>query len=65
MLNDQEFEDWCRRLCLTETTKEFVQKIRCSEPVRIVGGGAKNVCGSYPSRKMGKTIQFESHKVVL
>ncbi|MBE8989982.1 TnsA endonuclease N-terminal domain-containing protein [Nostoc sp. LEGE 12450] len=65
MLSDQEFEDWCRRLCLTETTKEFVQKIRCSEPVRIVGGGAKNVCGSYPSRKMGKTIQFESHKVEL
>ena len=65
MLSDQEFEQWCHRLGLPETTKEFVQQIRCSEPVRKVGGGAKNVCGSYPSHKMGKTIQFESHKVEL
>ncbi|MCC2691633.1 heteromeric transposase endonuclease subunit TnsA [Nodularia sp. LEGE 04288] len=65
MLNNQEFEQWCHRLCLPETGKEVVQHIRCSEPVRKVGGGAKNVCGSYPSRKMGKTIQFESHKVEL
>ncbi|UYD34295.1 hypothetical protein HG267_00005 [Tolypothrix sp. PCC 7601] len=26
MLSDREFEDWCRRLCLPETTKELVQK---------------------------------------
>src|SRR6266545_4248099 len=25
-------------------------------------GGAGNVCGRYPSRKMGVTIQFESHR---
>jgi transposase InsO family protein len=30
-----------------------------------VGGGANNVCGRYPSQKMGRTIQFESHKVEL
>jgi putative transposase len=65
MLKNQEFEQWCQRLCVPETTKELVQEIRCSEPVRKVGGGGKNVCGSYPSRKMGKTIQFESHKIEL
>jgi hypothetical protein len=27
-----------------------------------VGGGAGNVCGRYPSQKMGVTIQFESHR---
>lgn len=34
------------------------------EPIRRVGGYA-NVCGRYPSLKMGKVIQFESHKVEL
>jgi len=30
-----------------------------------VGGGRSNVSGRYPSRKMGVTIQFESHRVEL
>jgi hypothetical protein len=30
-----------------------------------VGGGRDNVSGRYPSRKMGSTIQFESHRVEL
>jgi len=34
-------------------------------PSRRVGGGRSNVSGRYPSRKMGVTIQFESHRVEL
>jgi hypothetical protein len=54
---------------IVKTRKELARKtletIRCKEPARRVGGGRKNVSGFYPSRKMGKTIQFESHKVEL
>jgi len=30
---------------------------------RLPRGGGGNVSGVYPSRKMGVTIQFESHRV--
>lgn len=33
----------------------------CSPPVRRVAGGRGNIHGRYPSRKMRRTIQFESH----
>jgi putative transposase len=33
-----------------------------SEPSRRVRSTVGNVCGRYPSRKMGRTIQFESHR---
>lgn len=65
MLSDQEFDSWCQCLHLSEATKAVVQQIRSREPVRRVGGGGRNVCGRYPSHKMGRTIQFESHKVDL
>ena len=39
-----------------------VQRIRSSGPARLVQSGRGNVSGRYPSRKMGVTIQFESHK---
>ena len=39
--------------------------IRSARPVRRVGSRAGNVSGAYASRKMGCTIQFESHKVEL
>lgn len=66
MLNDAEFEHWCAELNLPQSTRDVVAQIRKSEPLRRVGGGgSNNVCGRYPSVKMGKTIQFESHKVEL
>lgn len=65
MLSDSEFEVWCSQLNLSEAARTLVAQIRASEPVRRVGGGYANVCGRYPSLKMGKTIQFESHKVEL
>ena len=39
--------------------------MRESEPSRAVGGGSKNVVGAYPSKKMGKSLQFESHSLEL
>ena len=65
MLNDIEFNQWCDRLKLSDRTRETVEKIRTSEPVRKVKGNARNVHGPYASKKMGRTIQFESHTLEL
>ena len=54
---------WYRRLGFSEDARTIIDRIRCSEPARHVGGGKSNVCGRYPSRKMGRTIQFESHRL--
>lgn len=62
MLSDAEFEQWCRYLKLSAQSREKIQHVRSSEPYRRVGGGKNNVSGRYPSRKMGRTIQFESHR---
>ncbi|MEC4813047.1 MAG: DDE-type integrase/transposase/recombinase [Scytonema sp. PMC 1069.18] len=65
MLSKAEFDAWCCHLHLSQQTQNLIEKIRSSEPSRRVGGGRKNVSGRYPSRKMGATIQFESHRVEL
>jgi putative transposase len=64
-MNIAEFEHWCRRLQLRAETTRVISAIRAAEPSRKVQGRAKNVSGVYPSRKMGATIQFESHTVEL
>lgn len=65
MLSAEEFTSWCRKLELFEPTRKLVERIRESEPSRAVSGRFRNVIGAYPSRKMGRTIHFESHKVEL
>ncbi len=65
MLTDSDFDQWCQHLKLSENARREIQTIRTSEPSRRVGGGKKSVSGRYPSRKMGLTMQFESHKVEL
>jgi putative transposase len=50
------------RLNFSEKTQLLVEGIRSSGPSRAVGSGKSNVRGRYPSRKMGVTIQFESHR---
>ena len=65
MLNDQEFSLWAKRLNLSEDARSAIEHVRRSDPARRVGGGHSNVTGRYPSRKMGATIQFESHRVEL
>ena len=61
MLTEQQYVCWCRSLGFTQQTKALLDQIRAAPPARRVGGGRKNVTGRYPSRKMGVTIQFESH----
>jgi putative transposase len=61
----EQFEEWLARLQISDAGQKIIEKVRSSEPSRRVGGGSKNVSGRYPSRKMGVTIQFESHRVEL
>jgi hypothetical protein len=53
-----EFEQWFRALRLEPATCDLIAIMR-------VTSRANNVSGAYPSRKMGMTIQFESHTVEL
>ena len=64
-MNQREFQQWCQTLKLPASTNELIDSIRAAPPARRVQGRAGNVSGTYPSRKMGVTIQFESHKVEL
>ncbi|MDT7542421.1 MAG: putative transposase [Acidobacteriota bacterium] len=61
MLSNAELERWHCSLGLSAEARVLVDQIRNSQPVRAVQG-FKSVHGRYPSRKMGVTIQFESHK---
>jgi putative transposase len=61
MLTQKEFELWCERLKFSPEARVLVAGIRAVEPSRRVKSAAGNVSGRYPSRKMGCTIQFESH----
>lgn len=65
MLNDKKFLQWCYRIKLQEDARDLIMKIRSSEPVRLVNGHGRSVVGHYPSRKMGRTLQFESHRCEL
>jgi transposase InsO family protein len=65
LLNDTDLLLWCKRLSLTEKAQAAIAEVRRRNPARRVGGGRQNVSGRYPSRKMGVTIQFESHRVEL
>ena len=65
MLNGADYIDWCLQLGFAETTLAAITAARSRNPTRRVGGGRQNVSGRYPSRKMGITIQFESHRIEL
>src|SRR2546426_8008443 len=65
MLSNEEFLLGWGRLSLSREAQAAIAKIRSTGPARRVGGGRQNVSGRYPSRKMGVTIQFESHRVEL
>ena len=65
MLSEQGFAAWAKRVNLSEDAQSTIAQVRNSDPARRVGGGRSNVTGRYPSRKMGVTIQFESHRVEL
>lgn len=62
MLSKADFAQWSLAAGLSEQAKALIERVRNSPPARRVGGRAGNVSGQYPSRKMGVTIQFESHR---
>lgn len=53
------------KLDIKENTIKKIESIRNSQPSRKVRSMGKNVSGTYPSRKMGVTIQFESRTLEL
>jgi putative transposase len=65
MLTATDLEAWYQRLNFSKSARAVIDQVRGSDPARRVGGGRGNVSGFYPSRKMGVTIQFESHRVEL
>ena len=65
MLDHDGLELWFHQNHIPENARALINTIRSSGPSRHVGGGSSNVCGRYPSKKMGVTIQFESHRVEL
>ena len=65
MLSRDELAVWYERLRLPAEARVIIDGIRSSDRARRVGGGRRNVAGRYPSKKMGLTIQFESHRVEL
>lgn len=65
MLTPEEFEAYGLRLNFLPQAKKLVETIRSATPSRRVQGNRNNVCARYPSRKMGQTIQAESHTVEL
>ncbi|MEX0268946.1 DDE-type integrase/transposase/recombinase [Leptolyngbyaceae cyanobacterium UHCC 1019] len=65
MLNEKAFNEWCLNLNLSAPACHAIEQVRSSAPSRRVQSNRQNVAGSYPSRKMGMTIQFESHRTEL
>lgn len=65
MLSNVDVLAWYDRIGLTKDGRSAVERVRASDPARRVGGGRRSVSGNYPSKKMGVTIQFESHRVEL
>jgi putative transposase len=62
MFSEHDFQAWCQSLQLSAPARALIRRIRACDPSRPVRSAAGNVSGRYPSRKMGRTIQFESHR---
>ncbi|MEH2207243.1 MAG: DDE-type integrase/transposase/recombinase [Nostoc sp.] len=65
MLDLKELKNFYLKLGISHQAQKVIETIRSSEPLRKVKGNARNISGNYPSLKMGRTIQFESHQVEL
>jgi transposase InsO family protein len=65
MLENGEIEALLNKLDIPEEGGRIIREIRASGPTRSVASSriAGNVSGAFPSKKMGWSIQFESHSV--
>ena len=61
MMNEPEFRLYCDRLKISERGIAYLGLVRSSPPSRRGQSGGGNVVSRFPSRKMGATIQSESH----
>lgn len=61
MLSSSEFDALMDKHGLDTRSRAVVQAIRDAEPSRRVASGSHNVSCRYPSKKMRKVIQAESH----
>src|SRR6266511_4585219 len=62
MLSSDQLAKLCHDLGLSEQARAVIAQIRAAPPSRRVRGAAGNVTVRYPSRKMGVTVQAESHR---
>jgi len=58
---DDAYLHWLDQCGFSDPARTLLTDIRRSPPIRRVAGGRRNIHGRYPSRKMHRTIQFESH----
>ena len=63
-LSQAAFIRWATTHRIEKATLALIERIRSSEPHRRTQGRF-NVRGSYTSLKMGRAIQFESHRTEL
>jgi hypothetical protein len=61
MLDDDAYLHWLNQCGFSDPARTLLTDIRRSPPVHSTTGGRGNIHGQYPSRKMRRTIQFESH----
>lgn len=62
----KDFDSFCSNKEISVGAKDYINNcIRNAEPARRVQSRAGNVRGFYSSKKMGLTIQFESHTLEL
>lgn len=62
MLTETELRQLYQNLNVSLEAQQSIEEIRSSPPARRVRSAAGNVSVRYPSRKMGVTIQAESHR---
>jgi putative transposase len=65
LMSDAQFINWANQRGLTEMAKQTISNIRTAPPSRLVGTTRRqsNVSGTFPSRKMGLKLQFESRTI--
>ncbi|GGE81300.1 TnsA endonuclease N-terminal domain-containing protein [Priestia taiwanensis] len=61
----KDIETFLKSKGLEDKTIAYIKRIRDSEPARRVRSNGQNVVGTYPSKKMGLSIQFESKTLEL
>jgi putative transposase len=65
LLTELDIDGLCVKLGVPANGRAVIDRIRTSPPARRVRSKIGNVSGTYPSRKMGWTVQFESLHVEL